>query len=254
MMTMPRFLSLAIFVVLATGLVACATTGRAPTAQAVDDSGNASGPGVVELPFEARGNEPGWLLVIDDQMTLDWAYGTRRAQVPRPEPMRAADAITYAVAGDAHTLNVHITERLCHDSMIGMPYPYTVSVTIDGSRLAGCGGAPESLLVGVTWVVEDIAERGIIDASHMTLAFDDNGHVSGHAGCNQYRASYDVTGEGLRIGPIASTRQACAPALNNQESRFLDVLQNARHFDIDPTGKLIIHTGSGQTIEAYPAG
>src|SRR5699024_587167 len=163
---------------LITGLTACVTAqpGSGTTARDRSDAGSVAGrAGLsrIDLPFEARGNEPGWLLVINDQITLDWAYGQHHAQMPRTQPERRDGGILYTGATAEHTLDVRITDDMCRDSMTGMPYPRTVTVIMDGTKLAGCGGRSQSLLVGDEWVVEDMANAGIIDASRMTLNFDD---------------------------------------------------------------------------------
>jgi putative lipoprotein len=108
-----------------------------------------------------------------------------------------------------------------------------------------------SPLTGAEWVVENIADAGIIDSSRVTLNFDADGRLYGRASCNRYSGAYEINGDRLSVGQTAATLMACAPALNNQERRFLDVLQDARSFDIDDTGKLIIRAASGETLEAY---
>ena len=112
--------------------------------------------------------------------------------------------------------------------------------------------AADTPLIGVEWVVEDIASAGIIDFSRVTLNFDPDGRLYGRASCNRYSGTYHTEGDQLSVGRTAVTMQACAPALNNQERRFLDVLQDARGFEIDDTGKLIIRAATGQTLKAYP--
>lgn len=123
-------------------------------------------------------------------------------------------------------------------------------------RVQGDGSGREDAdapLLGVEWVVEDIADAGIIDFSRVTLNFDADGRLYGRASCNHYSGTYEIEGDQLSVGQTAVTMQACAPALNNQERRFLGVLQDARGFEIDDTGKLIIRASSGQTLEAYPS-
>ncbi|MES1928107.1 hypothetical protein SADO_02590 [Salinisphaera dokdonensis CL-ES53] len=112
--------------------------------------------------------------------------------------------------------------------------------------------AADRPLTGVEWVVEDIANAGIIDFSRVTLNFDTDGRLYGRASCNQYSGTYELEGDQLSVGRTTVTMKACAPALNNQERRFLDVLEDARGFEIDGTEKLIIHTAAGSTLEAYP--
>lgn len=113
------------------------------------------------------------------------------------------------------------------------------------------GNEPGSLLTGTEWVVENIADGGIIDSSRVTLNFGPNGQLSGRASCNTYHGQYELTGERLKVGQMAMTMMACAPALNKQEQRFTRILQNAQGFDISDQGKLIIRSDAGKTLEAW---
>ncbi|WP_017931254.1 META domain-containing protein [Robiginitomaculum antarcticum] len=105
-------------------------------------------------------------------------------------------------------------------------------------------------LTGREWVVEDIANTGIIDSSRMTLNFDANGRLSGLSGCNNYTTEFSRDGMNLTAGNIALTRRACAPALMNQEQKFLDVLSGVQSFYHDGTGALILKTADGRQILA----
>lgn len=202
------------------------------------------------VPFKARGNEPGWLLTMtDDRMRLEYAYGTKQAHAPRPQPAATPDGYRYVAAAGEHELHVRIRERLCTDSMSGMYYPTAVTVQVDGETLSGCGGDPAELLTGGTWVVEDLAGRGVIDASRMTLRFRPDGRLAGRASCNRYTASYVLTGA-LEIDAVAGTDKSCAPALMNQEQLFLHLLRDVRRFAITDTGALRLVTTGGQAVTA----
>ena len=50
--------------------------------------------------------------------------------------------------------------------------------------------------------------------------------VSGSGGCNSIAGSYELNGDRLTFGRIASTRMACVESMDT-ESRFLAVLQQA---------------------------
>ena len=130
-----------------------------------------------------------------------------------------------------------------------MPHPYGVSIGIRGTTLNGCGGEPVSLLAG-EWNVEDINNGGVIDNSHATLSFSDDGRLAGTGSCNSYSAPYTLGGEGLSIGPSVATRKACAPALMNQEQAFFDSLAKTERFEIDETGALILAGAEGARILA----
>jgi heat shock protein HslJ len=50
---------------------------------------------------------------------------------------------------------------------------------------------------------------------------------------------------------MASTKKACAPALMNQEDRFLSLLGEVQRFDIGRHGELLLVTGDGPLIRAF---
>jgi heat shock protein HslJ len=209
----------------------------------------------VEVPPEAqsawtaRGHEPGWALTIDGgRMTLTTANGaeTVHAQLPRPAIVNGIFVYKQAEQG----IRIGISETICRDSAIGRPHPQSVSVETGGQTLSGCGGDPMSLLAGPEWVVEDIAGRGLIDRSRVTLQVDREGGLSGTGGCNRYHGQLKMTGESLSIGPIASTMMACAEALMNQERAFYDALASVDGFDIDETGALLLSSAGKPVILA----
>lgn len=95
-------------------------------------------------------------------------------------------------------------------------------------------------LAGPTWLLEDLAGRGVIDNSHVTLQFLADGKVAGSGGCNRYNGSAAIKGSTITFTPMASTMMACAPALMDQETRFFAALTKADTVSIDKTGALLI--------------
>ncbi|MEJ2539489.1 MAG: META domain-containing protein [Gemmatimonadota bacterium] len=105
-------------------------------------------------------------------------------------------------------------------------------------------------LEGPEWVVEDLAGRGIIDRSRMTLEFGD-GRVAGLASCNRYSAEWTSSGPGrMEVGGVVATMRACAPSLMNQERHFLELLERLEAFRFDETGALLLRTSRGEVILA----
>ncbi len=99
-------------------------------------------------------------------------------------------------------------------------------------------------LTGV-WQVEDIDAGGIIDFSQLTMDFSTVGRVAGTTGCNQYSASLEVSGAQVSITQIATTRRACAPALNSQQQRFLAALQETNTVTYQQDTWLVMKDSSG---------
>jgi putative lipoprotein len=105
-------------------------------------------------------------------------------------------------------------------------------------------------LAGTAWTVEDISGRGVIDGAPATLAFGQDGRLSGDTSCNRYFADYRVDGTKLAIGSAGVTRRACAPAIMDQERRFLELLKAVGSYRIDASRALILSAPNGATITA----
>ncbi len=75
------------------------------------------------------------------------------------------------------------------------------------------------------WVVEDINRGGVIDNTRLTLAFGEDGRVSGSTNCNAFSGSFKSTSTKVFLSDIAVTERAClAEALQNQEAAYLAIL------------------------------
>jgi membrane-bound inhibitor of C-type lysozyme/uncharacterized membrane protein len=101
------------------------------------------------IDFRAVGQEPGWYLEIDNERSIHlvYDYAERTATTPVPAPVVKGAEMSYTAVTDAHRLAVLIEPRLCSDTMSGQRFPRTVTVTIDGQMLRGCGRsltAPDS--------------------------------------------------------------------------------------------------------------
>lgn len=201
--------------------------------------------------FRAVGNEPGWTLDIGgSRMVLVVDYGATRAELPIPAPVPVEGGRRYSARDEAHQLEVTILDRVCADTMTGMPRPATVEVSFDGRALKGCGGDPVSLLRGGVWLVSHLGGQPIVAKSRLTLAFGANGRVTGTASCNTYSAGYLLTGEGVTITMPISTMRACEAPYMAQEAIFLEVLRGVNRFERSADGVLTLHAADGGTITA----
>jgi heat shock protein HslJ len=196
-------------------------------------------------PYRGQGNEPGWTLSIaEGRVILTLDYGARTVEAPLPEAAFENGAFVYRLPAEG--IDLRLSPGICRDDMTGMPYPESVSVTVDGRELRGCGGDPLDLLTGEDWTVEDIDGRGIVDSALVTLSFGEDGGLSGAASCNRYATRFQITGEGASVAQIAATQMMCPEALMTQEQAFFAALSGVRGFDIDETGALLLYD-SGRT-------
>ncbi len=107
-----------------------------------------------------------------------------------------------------------------------------------GATILQYAAAPGGGLTGVTWHVVAYnngkqAVQSVAGGSDPTATFTVDGTVSGNATCNTYHGPATTRGNQITIGPLASTRMACASdALNAQEAAILAALQGAETFDV----------------------
>jgi heat shock protein HslJ len=85
-------------------------------------------------------------------------------------------------------------------------------------------GATVINLAGTEWSFPDDVGK-----TARLIQFRSEGKVSGFTGCNRFTGSYSQDGDGLSIGPLATTRRACLPELMKREQQFLAMLGMVRH-------------------------
>ena len=117
---------------------------------------------------------------------------------------------------------------------------------------AGTAEAPNGAaapLEGTTWSLVELGgqpARPAGDNGTPTLRLDAaQKRASGNTGCNSYGGVYELSGESLRFGALASTRRACLDeVLNRQETAFLGALADTRTWRI-ADGTLVLSGEAG---------
>ena len=107
-------------------------------------------------------------------------------------------------------------------------------------------------LEGPSWTLQGIADpsSGALVAPlpdvPVTARFE-NGEITGDAGCNSYFGGYQTDGNAIAIGPLGSTQAFCE-AIQEQEDRYLTLLQAATAFTVDG-GTLTLSDGGSALLE-----
>ncbi|MFK7161483.1 META domain-containing protein [Marinospirillum sp. MEB164] len=203
-------------------------------------------PPPLSLPadFQASGNEPPWLLRIEQEQVY-FAQGYTPSW--QRQTIHNSDGLTQQI--ETEQLRIQIREQVCRDSMSGMPHPYSVSITpthTDGdAQLQGCGGDPLTLLVG-RW------QQPQEESKPLEITFTSEGQVYGFSGCNRFSGRFDLSGESLTFPPLASTRMACAEPAMTREQDFYQRLNQVNGFDLDSEGRLHLLDSAGERLEFVP--
>ena len=170
---------------------------------------------------------------------------------------------SYTVEGDIVTLSqLAGTMMACPEPAMALESAFRAALggplrfSIDGGRLSlkPASGEPLVFVAEVQrldgdWKVSGFnngrdAVVGLKGDAPITLTFK-AGALSGDAGCNTFRGAYVVDGKGVKIGPLAATRKACAEDVMKQEREFLAALESAVTWAVEGD-TLDMHRSDGQ--------
>ncbi len=127
-----------------------------------------------------------------------------------------------------------------------------ISAAVGTLALVGCASEGPSIETERTYQVEWIGERPLIDNSHLTITLGRDGRAYGNGGCNHWFASYELKDDRISFGPVGSTRKMCAPALMEQEQRFLDALPGVQRWDFSAIEQLRLWPAEGKPLRLWP--
>ncbi len=108
-------------------------------------------------------------------------------------------------------------------------------------------------LVGPSWHVTAInngkeAVVSTLEGTEVTATFGKDGTLTGSAGCNQYSAGYQLSGDTVHIDPPAATRKLCStPAgVMQQETAYLKALETVTQVEVS-AGGITLRDANGAT-------
>lgn len=108
----------------------------------------------------------------------------------------------------------------------------------DHNAILSYSAAAAGTLDGVTWHATAInngneAVVSIAAGTDPTAVYENAGTITGNGGCNAFNGPAVVDGSKVKIGPLASTKMACADeAATTQETAYLAALENATTFEV----------------------
>lgn len=116
----------------------------------------------------------------------------------------------------------------------------TLAVAFAVSAAGSALGASEPVpLAGTAWRPVPFSGQAGSPENPVFIAFEGGDRVSGFAGCNRFTGSYQQNGGTLVIGPLATTRMACAPDVMEREQWFLKSLRQTRRIAVT-AGELML--------------
>jgi heat shock protein HslJ len=98
------------------------------------------------------------------------------------------------------------------------------------SNPPAAASAPLTLL-GTEWLLVDVNGKPPLPKVQATLSFAEAGRVPGNGSSNRFTDSVTVSGDKLKVGPLASTRMACLnDNVGAQEDKYLKALGAATRY------------------------
>jgi heat shock protein HslJ len=97
-------------------------------------------------------------------------------------------------------------------------------------------------VAGTSWTVSEIEGTPTLTVAPPRVEFTTDA-AAGSTGCNSFRAPVERRDGSLRFGATAVTRRACAPAIMEQETRFLSALAAVQSYRRD--GAMLLLEGAG---------
>jgi heat shock protein HslJ len=119
--------------------------------------------------------------------------------------------------------------------------------TVGGSKNTG------TPLEGTNWTLTTGGGMGADLTPVGVTAKLEGGAVTGNGGCNQYNATYTLSGTSLTFGPVSSTSAACSGVQGTVETAYLALLPKVSSYYI--TGStLTLSDSDAKPLLIYQAG
>ncbi|MCP3978287.1 MAG: META domain-containing protein [bacterium] len=112
---------------------------------------------------------------------------------------------------------------------------------------------PDATLEDTLWRATSCTAKGAGEALRIAEGVDVNavfagGRVSGKAACNRFNGSYEIKGDGMTVGPVASTKMLCpGDGVMQAETAFLSALALVTNWEIRG-GSLALKAADGSTV------
>ena len=120
---------------------------------------------------------------------------------------------------------------------------------LNAGELTG-DAATTSDLAGTSWTLTTLGGKAGPPDPVITANFNEDGSLTGSAGCNFYMTTYKVSGNTIAVGQLASTMMACPEPIMAQEAAYLKALEQARTYKIDGQ-QLTLFDAGGKALATF---
>jgi len=181
--------------------------------------------GTLNRTLAIGGESSGWAIQLDPESTIEGKQASSiEVDYPKTEKLEKLNSKRVTATGIiSHRQGVETGER-----------PVLIVSSLKeakGTSQPGPANTVPFALVGSEWLLEDLSGSGVIDDVKATLTFPEVAKVAGNGSCNRFFGPAEITGDAIKLGPLASSRMACPESVMNQEAKYLNALRSAERFE-----------------------
>lgn len=122
----------------------------------------------------------------------------------------------YSIAARLKLRNDVIYRSTAIQPVLGSSVDTRPQVVMEPVVPVASGGTP----VGLKWRVDKISGVERLSFTKTRVVFDEEGEVTGNAGCNSFRSSYKIDGQKLEFGGLRLTKRGCPSTVMERERAF----------------------------------
>lgn len=180
--------------------------------------------GTLSRVMAIGGESTGWAIQLDSEVAVDGKQvHSIEVDSPKTRKLQKLDGKHVEATGLlSHRQGVETGERIVLVVSSIKEAPPAIPAPTNAASFS---------LAGSEWLLEDLGGLGVVDNIQATLTFPEAGKVAGNGSCNRFFGSAEVSGDSIKLGPLASTRMMCPEAVMNQETKYINALQAAERFE-----------------------
>ncbi len=127
-----------------------------------------------------------------------------------------------------------------------MPLGLCACAVISMASWSALSSAADTVLGA--WRIEQARSEPILYKRKARIDFGADGSLGGHTSCNALSGRFMLEGSSLKIGPVVTTRMACAQLQMEQEDRILTALELAVSARVRNDGLLELRDADGRGL------
>jgi copper homeostasis protein (lipoprotein) len=180
--------------------------------------------------------------MVGDNAALERAYAAARSEPGAP--------LLVTVRGHVEERPATEGDRSVRSLVVDRFDRVWPGASCDNPALSATHGTPENR----AWKLVSLGDQPAPAVNAPELRLDTGQKQAvGVGGCNRFTGHYELNGDSLRLGPLASTKRACLDAAANRfESAFLKALDDARTWRI--TGDTLVLSGQSGPLARFATG